>query len=430
MERRWTLSVESAARLSHVRLGFALSRTRLGRATLQHVRDAVAVERVTAFGRSAGGLTLSAPLDWSIEPGDVLELVASYEGEPPVLVRAEIGADEKERAPGSAFHLLYDGIATAPAAWAAAARWVPPPEVPPEEADTDLEAEAKKLFGDRRRAAKAFRAAVEFFAALDRRSFFVPPPDRPFEERMQRVQCALLERLDVRIHLATLSNGSRGAHFTELKDFDEFGCRDDLPRVSELFTRCSRAHLKDDPRLFSWAFEMFVTGRLSTPHWDEETDKKLRFHGSANSGNFLQFPELAFLCIENDVDVDFWTARVHHLVRAAHAFLLRPRPKQEASGLPADSPWSWVERYGYYPGISMNVEVLCKLRELHASYVRVGAPAWLDRLRIAFGFLLKGLDSKHWGLDGILPGVVGEPPPDSWTRVEESEIGRPGELWL
>jgi hypothetical protein len=135
--------------------------------------------------------------------------------------------------------------------------------------------------------------------------------------------------------------------------------------------------------LVDWAFEHFVTGAITTRHNDLEWQDRLLKHGTPDSAYYLRFPMLGVLCLENDVDADFWRAHLGTLVRTAHIFL-------ESAAPLIDHPYPSDEsQYAFYPDRCFPRS---RRRELRAEYAAlVGDPASdaaFDALRARLASLL------------------------------------------
>jgi len=157
-------------------------------------------------------------------------------------------------------------------------------------------------------------------------------------------------------------------------------------KVSQSFRQIFDALINADPGvdLFDWAFEFFATGAVVTHHNDLDWQDKLIRHGAPNSTYFLRYPMLAIVCIESDVDADFWRQHLRTLVRCAHIFL-------ESAAPLLDDPYPAGELdFNFFPDRCFPRSRRRALRAEYASGVGAGLPSALEfnALRCRFASLL------------------------------------------
>lgn len=177
-----------------------------------------------------------------------------------------------------------------------------------------------ELFRERDRAVRLHARAQRFFLRLDRatRAELVP---EAWRERMKRVGLRLDHRIETRARHACSGNAPA---FPPIRSDWSLGRRElgDLVGASAfLADRIRDEEWEGDTGFVSWAFELFATDRIAVQHPEEHWHGHLQGHGAANGLPFLQFAELAFYALENDVDADLWRRHVGTLVRAVHAFV-------------------------------------------------------------------------------------------------------------
>lgn len=73
-------------------------------------------------------------------------------------------------------------------------------------------------------------------------------------------------------------------------------------------------------RTFEWALLRFATDKLSISHPDPRIHADLQSHGAPDGEGFFRLAELAFACIEHEIDSSFWFEHLNALVLAAHVY--------------------------------------------------------------------------------------------------------------
>ena len=238
----------------------------------------------------------------------------------------------------------------------------------------------------RRREGVADRHSIEcFFMALD---FATGEPEGELAQAQRSIMQRLSFRVDYRQSLA-LMDPPMACSFQAI-DPRSYWAKylQPLRRVSGMIRELAEEHLPDREGrdLFDWAFEQFVTDEVVTTHYRRDFHATLSAQGAPDSLMFLRLPELAFVCIENEVDADFWGHRVASLVRAAHICLehsvARARPQDQVYPAP-------LEYFRFSRGRRYPEHRRIELREVYAD--RLAGKSLRSRLEVleeCFGSML------------------------------------------
>lgn len=171
-----------------------------------------------------------------------------------------------------------------------------------------------------------------FFLELDElrgegaRTCLAPAESKAFRLAIGSVQYSLQTRLQVR---AELYRRDLQPNFSKLNP-------EGLDAISAGFRRLFETHLvqsestgtpQGPPDLWGAAFEQFAIDRGGAFHSDPRCSALLIRQGVPDGEFFLCFGELALLCIDEEVDEEFWRARLPELVRATHMFVEHRAPR-------------------------------------------------------------------------------------------------------
>jgi len=346
---------------------FARSRT-----FVHFVRLDVTVEGAEPFVQRTRPVGSTACMDWDGHqvPTGPVELAVAYEGDVPVPVHVTwIGQPSEELLPeflpGWTMHLEAPSRGVARELWHKERQKVSIPQsfeesvvdAPTLSDASDPRVEGEQLFAARKAALEDDWAIRRFFLELDTRTS-PGVVDGAWARDLQAVRRRLHSRGSVRIR--------RGADLRVpvfSKEHEVLGERPALERVSTFFIEVAREHLELEGgrNLLGWAFEQFATDAMPTRAEDPELQRDLYSHGTPNGSEFFKFAELALMCLDNDVDAEFWNANVEALVRVSHVFVEHstdPARLRVAPRRPED--------FGHRPGRVYPDQRLWELRRQYA----------------------------------------------------------------
>jgi len=259
---------------------------------------------------------------------------------------------------------------------------------------------ATLLYTHRRQAIDWHARAQEFFLRMELETEPELVPER-WARTTAQVGSRLEERIWARACFGNRTPGQRPL-FAPIpgEGFLSRRKREELSAVSLFLVNLIHSSLEHHggPELVAWAFEMFATDRLAVHHASLATHRHLLGHGAANGLPFLQFAEIGFYALENDIDAAFWTRHLPGLVRAVHAFLETALDARTAPG-PRPSP----QHFEFHEGRHHDRERLEHLRDESQAALRRYQAASTDT------FLLY-LEERFTSLAAhAYPGALGTP---------------------
>jgi hypothetical protein len=356
--RRWKAPGEVLNRYKGVVVVFAGTRTRLDEIDVQ--AGSSDVERDHKHN--------VVILRWDPKPPDAnvdFEIATNYVGDVPLIARVAWISDDADDDPVP----LLPG-------------WIEPPSDLPSELQYLWELEVSRravhvqtipeqhvvalastaattpadLFAERRKALEVDRRVRAFFQELDERTHPAMVAQATWDT-IDRVSGMLFNRIEIR---ADVGKASQSPVFTQPGGPYPAQEVADLQVVSTLFQQVHAAHLvlPAPADLMSWAFEQFSLDCATVFHHDTLWHDRLQSHGAPDGSEYFKFIELAFACIDHEVDTAFWKVHVLALVRAAHSFVERAD-----APAPGAATMSTATALSYQPGRFLSTQRRRELRE-------------------------------------------------------------------
>lgn len=267
---------------------------------------------------------------------------------------------------------------------------------------TAIEA-AAGLFAERELAVEAHYRVQRFFLRLDRRTDF-RLADAPWRSVMARLGVELTQRLKLR---AFHAERGRGVAFAAPKPAVLAAARE----VSAVCVGCAEELAGHPWRLISFAFELFVTGRVAVAHRDRGLQQELCTHGAPNGWSYFLFAELAILCLEGGIDAPFWDEALPAMVCTSE-LLCRHPAEPPAEGITSEERG---KLYGYRDGRARPMADVLLAREVYdRALLPLAAPDRRRRLCDCLGLIaasarFHNLASVWWTPGTIHPLTDGAP---------------------
>ena len=250
---------------------------------------------------------------------------------------------------------------------------------------SSLEIGPEEVFRRRREFIEADSRVQAYFEDLDRASH----PDLGAADLLaavERVSYMLKSRLESRAWHGT----ARDASPPQCPEFEAaaasgggLGTLEYLQRISAFMRELIEAHLLPsaaagfaerypqtaEQDLTGWAYEQFASDSGCAFHLAPAVQDLLQSHGAPNSSEFFKFAELAFACVDSDVDREFWEQRLEVFTRVSQIVVENSRVPPTGDGRLGESA-----SYGFEPGRYFPSERRLALQEDYARLIDGSSP--------------------------------------------------------